>query len=476
MGRKSDFLFIIIVILSLTLVSASDVAYLYKNKRTIDKNVLSVFSDMNLSVDLISESAVIRNISVLKSYKIVYIGDERFRSNKIPISSISSIISNYYNGPNFGITDRDGVGKLVATSPLMVHINDSVIQVYTHARDLKRIGIPYYYIPDLNKPSDMKKAAGMALGMDECIGMTPEMFESYDKGDVIGYMAPGSRLLNGKILEKKLCYFGIVKSNYWTPQAREMFKECILFAGSRCDEDSQCPASSFSGRYCINDDIYVNKTSSQCINPSTLNSYCSESTSQVLKEQCRFACFDGECIRCDEDSDCDDNNPNTDDICVKPGTKESYCSNIELCGNGILNSGEQCDDGNKVNGDGCSSQCTIEHDELTCEEAIDKRLLITLGFSKKPNVTIINRANQSFPVGIAVYKMFDDELKNQVLFDYNITTIAPNSKLVLSTQLPDCRYQLDVFCGELLQDFKKGKKYGDRLFGAHIAQSKEFCI
>lgn len=31
-----------------------------------------------------------------------------------------------------------------------------------------------------------------------------------------------------------------------------------------------------------------------------------------------------------------------------------------LCGNGTLNSGEQCDDGNLVNGDGCSDVCTFE--------------------------------------------------------------------------------------------------------------------
>jgi cysteine-rich repeat protein len=30
------------------------------------------------------------------------------------------------------------------------------------------------------------------------------------------------------------------------------------------------------------------------------------------------------------------------------------------CGNGVLDPGEQCDDGNTFNGDGCSAQCTIE--------------------------------------------------------------------------------------------------------------------
>jgi cysteine-rich repeat protein len=33
---------------------------------------------------------------------------------------------------------------------------------------------------------------------------------------------------------------------------------------------------------------------------------------------------------------------------------------VPLCGNGTLNSGEQCDDGNVANGDGCSSTCQVE--------------------------------------------------------------------------------------------------------------------
>jgi cysteine-rich repeat protein len=32
-----------------------------------------------------------------------------------------------------------------------------------------------------------------------------------------------------------------------------------------------------------------------------------------------------------------------------------------VCGNGIVEMGEQCDDGNTVNGDGCSSTCQLEH-------------------------------------------------------------------------------------------------------------------
>ncbi len=43
--------------------------------------------------------------------------------------------------------------------------------------------------------------------------------------------------------------------------------------------------------------------------------------------------------------------------CVRP---QPYC------GDGHLDSGEQCDDHNNVNGDGCNSQCLIESPAPIC--------------------------------------------------------------------------------------------------------------
>ena len=37
----------------------------------------------------------------------------------------------------------------------------------------------------------------------------------------------------------------------------------------------------------------------------------------------------------------------------------SYCSPSQ-CGDGMLGNGEECDDGNLLSTDGCSSSCTIE--------------------------------------------------------------------------------------------------------------------
>ncbi len=38
----------------------------------------------------------------------------------------------------------------------------------------------------------------------------------------------------------------------------------------------------------------------------------------------------------------------------------TFMQMMALCGNGSLDPGEQCDDGNTVSGDGCSASCTIE--------------------------------------------------------------------------------------------------------------------
>ena len=40
--------------------------------------------------------------------------------------------------------------------------------------------------------------------------------------------------------------------------------------------------------------------------------------------------------------------------------KGDICGTRTICGNGITCGQEQCDDGNRLDGDGCSSTCTIE--------------------------------------------------------------------------------------------------------------------
>ncbi len=55
----------------------------------------------------------------------------------------------------------------------------------------------------------------------------------------------------------------------------------------------------------------------------------------------------------DAGEDCDDGNLVNGDGC------SSICE-VELCGDGVVDPGEACDDGNVTAGDGCSATCTVE--------------------------------------------------------------------------------------------------------------------
>ncbi|HVK86756.1 MAG TPA: DUF4215 domain-containing protein [Kofleriaceae bacterium] len=56
----------------------------------------------------------------------------------------------------------------------------------------------------------------------------------------------------------------------------------------------------------------------------------------------------------DEGEQCDDGNTYDGDGC------SATCEKEACCGDGTLDPGEQCDDGNTVSGDGCSSTCVCE--------------------------------------------------------------------------------------------------------------------
>lgn len=57
----------------------------------------------------------------------------------------------------------------------------------------------------------------------------------------------------------------------------------------------------------------------------------------------------------DDGEACDDGNTVAHDGCSPTCTIE-----VPVCGNGFVDVGEECDDGNLVNGDGCSSACVCE--------------------------------------------------------------------------------------------------------------------
>jgi cysteine-rich repeat protein len=59
---------------------------------------------------------------------------------------------------------------------------------------------------------------------------------------------------------------------------------------------------------------------------------------------------------------CDDGNVANGDGCALNCMIEAIVPQpiVPICGNGVRESTEQCDDGNVMNGDGCSNMCQVE--------------------------------------------------------------------------------------------------------------------
>ena len=86
------FLVLMLNVFSFPILASGDIAYIYKNDRLVDDNVVDVFDDLGLSVDLIDEDDI--NGMDFSTYKFLFVGDERFRNeDQIPIDKYPSIVS-----------------------------------------------------------------------------------------------------------------------------------------------------------------------------------------------------------------------------------------------------------------------------------------------------------------------------------------------------------------------------------------------
>jgi len=95
-----------------------------------------------------------------------------------------------------------------------------------------------------------------------------------------------------------------------------------VFSSVVCSEDVDCGQPEFIGSD-YNDGVRkVNFRIHQCNNPATDESYCSYKTLES-----EIYSYESEVIACHSDVDCNDSDSSTTDICVNPGTPESFCRN-----------------------------------------------------------------------------------------------------------------------------------------------------
>lgn len=104
---------------------------------------------------------------------------------------------------------------MAANRPLKVLESEESIQVYDSSRfKRRRINIPYYYIRNKYLADGMQTIA------------KPDMGYKRDKGSTIVYSTQGTNK----------CFFGVTKSDYWTEEAEQMFRDCVGFVLNGVEE------------------------------------------------------------------------------------------------------------------------------------------------------------------------------------------------------------------------------------------------
>ncbi len=146
----------------------------------------------------------------------------------------------------------------------------------------------------------------------------------------------------------------------------------------------------------------------------------------------------------DAGEQCDDGNLINDDGC------DEYC-NIEeagsYCGDGTVDAGEQCDDGNQVSGDGCSANCKTESEDELCLTPTDVILVMDRSQSMEDD-TIPGGPIQPMQDSKDAAKYFVslmDNTKDQVglvsyattaTLDHNLTTNFSSVDATIDSMIP----------------------------------------
>ena len=181
------------------------IAYILKDITRPDKGFLQAFSEMNLTLVLIDDNQI-KNTN-FSNYRAVFIGDQPLKDTRY-IPEMPAILANKFYAKDFGFISRGTIVQLASNSILRIHEDSEKVNIYNlSAFKLGGPNLFYYYIPYRNRNENLSIIATTTGGSES------------RRGSVIAYLSE----------ENKKCFFGIVKTQFWTNDSREFFKDCINF-------------------------------------------------------------------------------------------------------------------------------------------------------------------------------------------------------------------------------------------------------
>lgn len=230
--NKNIFIFIFIFSLIITTGIASayeaDIAYIVKSNLNKDQNLLNEINSLGYTYDTILESQV--SSTNFSQYRMILIGASDLSSpSTIPIHQYKTLVINledYYEksgDKQLGLSKERGFSSsptlLKLTSTQHEITKDFSSQFTAYSSSSASFGTSYL---KGQKPSGIKILVYTSTSSDAVLALLPE----------------GKALLNGKLTQKEIIFFGVTASQYWTSQSQELFENILAYLLAPEDKDS----------------------------------------------------------------------------------------------------------------------------------------------------------------------------------------------------------------------------------------------
>ena len=225
-----SFFVLAILLLTISLASASDFAYIVKSPIGVDGFLVNEIQYLGYSLDIVYE----QNLSStdLDQYRMLIIGNQNLDfPQDIPIDLYKTLVINSYDyylktgNAQLALSASSGT----MTSPSLLTVRDSASPI---AQDIPSEFRAYSVSLTSVKTSYLK--GQKPSGVDIVVSSTNNPADA-----VIAGFNENSILLDGRITEQRVLFFGIPSAAYWTNETRQAFSNSItwLLEGEDRDED-----------------------------------------------------------------------------------------------------------------------------------------------------------------------------------------------------------------------------------------------
>jgi len=208
--------------------ASPNVAYVLKNVNIDNDQIMEALSALNATVTKIDDGAI--PTTNFTPYKLIIVGnDDIANAELLPVGRVNFIALDGVHATDWGIAAD--MGFIAANQPPSITITNPVhriaqglpssFTVYTTCCD-GYLSLPLYYL-----------TGGKALGI-QGVAYQPPL-----TGDmIVSVLDPGDRLL-GKTtaITARVVYFGATESEFWTTNARTLFRNAVKYAIDGGDAD-----------------------------------------------------------------------------------------------------------------------------------------------------------------------------------------------------------------------------------------------